>query len=371
MVRRAIIVTTMVVIVVLSVLGMNYLADKNKPPQEAKAEKVKIYVKVKPVAYSTISTYLEAEGRLESQSYVDLSSEVQGKILAGSVSLKKGQSFSKGQVLARIYKEEAYLALKSKKSTFLNTIASILPDMKIDFSDSYSAWYQFFSAIEIDKKLPEMPKPKTDKEKVFLASRNILTSFYSIESDEIRLEKYALIAPFSGSFTEVYMEIGSIANPGTKIARMIRTDELELEVPIESSKIQWVKIGDVPRIFDASGTEVGKGRLVRIAKFVDTKSQSVSAFIALSGNEYLLQGSYLKAIFDGKSIADAMEIPRNCIFNSNEVFIVSNGKLEKKEINILKYNEKTLIFNGLNQGDSLIVQPLINMAAGTRVYALD
>jgi len=373
MLRKVIIVSAMLVIVVLSVLGMNYLANKNKPPQDEKHKDIKLYVKVQAVEYSTVTTSLQTEGRLESQAFVDLSSEVQGKILSGGISLKKGQNFQKGQVLAHIYKEEAILALKSKKSTFLNTIANILPDMKIDYPDSYQQWYKFFTSIEIDKDLPEMPKPKTDQEKVFLAGRNIQTSYYSIQSDEIRLEKYTIVAPFSGTFSEVYMEVGSIANPGSKIARMIRTDQLELEVPVESSKIHWIQQGDKPQIFDETGTEVAKGTVTRISRLIDAKSQAVSVFIALdpAASKNLFQGSYLKAIFGGKTIANSMEIPRNAVFNNNDVFVMNDGKLEVKQINILKHNTKTLVFNGLEVGDSLVVQPLINMASGTRVYPLE
>lgn len=372
MVRKLIILGTISVIIIISVLAMNFLADSKKPPEKEKPKDIKIYVKVEPVNYSTVSTSLQAEGRLESRAFVDLSSEVQGKVLSGAVPLKKGQSFRKGQVLARIYKEEAVLALKSQKSNFLTAIANILPDMKIDYPDSYKAWSNFFNTIEIDKPLPEMPKHKNDREKVFLATRNILNTYYTIQSAEIRLQKYTLYAPFNGTFSEVYMEAGSFANPGSRLARMIRTDKLELEIPVESSRIHWINKGDTPIIFDATGAEVATGKVTRISQFVDAKTQSVSVFIALNkaSSKELLQGSYLKAVFSGKTIDNSMEMPRNAVFNNNQVFIMKNGKLEKKQIKILKYNNKTLIFNGLEQGDSLVVQPLINMASGTRVYPL-
>ncbi len=373
MLRRVIVLVSMVAIVVVSVLGMNILANKNEPEKKEKKKDIKLYSKVETVKYSTVTTSLQAEGRLQSQAFVDLSSEVQGKILKGAISLKKGQNFRKGQILARIYKKESVLALKSQKSRFLSSVAKILPDIKVDFVDSYKTWSDFFSAIEIDKTLPEMPKAKNDQEKVFLASRNIFNDYYTIQSSEVRLQKYTIIAPFTGTFAEVYMEVGSIANPGSRIAKMIRTNQLELELPIESSKINWLSKGDIPTIYDASGAEVAKGKLVRISKFVDAKTQAISVFVALNQSESknLFQGSYLKAVFHGKTIENSMEIPRNAVFNNNEVFILEEGKLQKKEINILKHNNKTLIFNGLELGDSLIVQPLINVKAGTKVYALD
>ena len=60
--------------------------------------------------------------------------ETQGKI--ESVSFSLGQYVEKGQLLAQIYKDEVELALKARKSSFLNTMTSLLPDIKIDFPDS-------------------------------------------------------------------------------------------------------------------------------------------------------------------------------------------------------------------------------------------
>jgi hypothetical protein len=39
-------------------------------------------------------------------------------------------------------------------------------------------------------------------------------------------------------------------------------------------------------------------------------------------------------------------------------------------VNIIKLNEKTLIFNGLKEGEMLVMQPLINVLEGTLVERL-
>jgi hypothetical protein len=62
-----------------------------------------------------------------------------------------------------------------------------------------------------------------------------------------------------------------------------------------------------------------------------------------------------------------MEIPRNSVFNSDEVFVARSGRLAKEKINVIKLNQSTLIFNGLPEGDSVVVQQLINVSEGTLV----
>ena len=71
-----------------------------------------------------------------------------------------------------------------------------------------------------------------------------------------------------------------------------------------------------------------------------------------------------------EAIANSMLLPRNAVFNSNEVFIVVDGKLKKREINVIKWNESTLVFNGLNEGDKVVAEPLINVRENSPVGIL-
>ena len=60
-------------------------------------------------------------------------------------------------------------------------------------------------------------------------------------------------------------------------------------------------------------------------------------------------------------------MPRNAVINGDEFFVVVNGRLEKRKANIIKTNEATAIINGIDEGEWLVVQPLINVLEGTMV----
>jgi hypothetical protein len=62
-----------------------------------------------------------------------------------------------------------------------------------------------------------------------------------------------------------------------------------------------------------------------------------------------------------------MEIPRRAVFNSNEVFIVSGNVIRKATINILRINQQTIIFNGIEEGVFVVTEPLVNVAEGSLV----
>lgn len=254
----------------------------------------------------------------------------------------------------------------------MTAIANILPDFKVDFNDSYKKWSDFFEAIDTKNQLPELPSIQTKKEKIFLASRNILSDYYSIKSNELRLDKYNIYAPFTGVYTQVFSEVGSVANPGARLAQIIRTDRLELEVPIYVNDVKWIKKGDDVEITNEEGILSWRGNVLRIAQYVDPTTQSISVFVKVYSkyNQPVYNGQYLKAMFPGKVVQNSFEIPRNSVFNSDEVYVVVNGLLQKRSIEIKKMNENSVIFTGLEEGVDVVVEPLINVVENSKVEIL-
>jgi len=357
-----------ILLIVISFLLMMFFGSFRKEPKKKTKKVEKRFVSVSAVEYGDISSKIEEFGRVVSLEQVSILSEVRGKIERGSVPLKKGQRFMKGDLLLKVYDKEANLALKAKKSRFLNLIANLLADFKIDFPKRFDVWKDFFDSISLKKSLPDMPATKSKNEKIFLASRNILSEFYSIKRDEVILSKYVIYAPFTGSYTKVMTEVGGIANPGSPIAIAIRTDRMEIEVPIDSLGIKWVNLGDKVDIIVNDGLAI-KGKVVRISPFIDQQTHSVSVFISFENDSsaLLFTGSYLKVVFSGIVIKNSMKIERNAVFNSNEVFLVKDNKLVKAEIHILKLDAKRVIFNGLESGVLLVTEPLINARDGSPV----
>ncbi len=92
-----------------------------------------------------------------------------------------------------------------------------------------------------------------------------------------------------------------------------------------------------------------KGKVIRKSQYVDENTQSQEIFVqhSLRPEKALACRRIPGGHFPGQTHRGVMEIPRNSVFNSNEVFVVKNGRLAKQQINVVKENESTLIFNGL------------------------
>ncbi len=371
--RKLIIILSGVGIVLFSFFSMQWLSGMKKTPPKKPSKEVVRYVKAIKVKYSNVITTVEATGRVTSNSEVALIAQVRGEIKKGDISFRVGESFNKGDLIVKIDDTIERYNLKSRKSSFLNNVAGMLPDLKLSFPEKYEAWNSFMEAIDVNKRLPELPQIATTQERVYMASRNILTNFYNIKSAEASFEYYHIYAPFTGAITEVGLEIGAVANPGSRLGKIINTKELELEVPLEIRNAKWLRVGQSVTVYNNKKTSTWKGKIIRKSQNINPTTQSINIYVSLKSTSKnpLYKGEYLEANFDGIKLSNVMEIPRKAVFNHNEVFIVNNDLLEKREITIKKINKDKIYISGLDAGIDVVSEPLINASENTKVKILE
>jgi multidrug efflux pump subunit AcrA (membrane-fusion protein) len=355
-------VVALLFIVAATLIIFTFFTNQGKEPMKRKEKITRKYVKTEPVHYQEALTEIIAFGRVASSEPLDVVAEVQGKITEVSIPLKEGQKFSKGAVLFEIDDTEAKLNLQAQKSTFLKDIAMILPDFKIDFSESYPAWQSYFTNLDTEKPLPDLPAITSTKQKTYLSIKNILTSYYNIKSKEANLKKYVVKAPFSGTIINVITQSGSVVNPGTKVLNVIRKNKLELKIPVETNDITWVKIGTKVIVTSEDGRQNWSAKVTRIGDVVNPNTQAIDVFVSIQPNKNkIYDGMYLRGTIPSGKLSDVLEVPRNITYNTDEVFVVEQDSLLKvKKIKIHKINAETMLISGLAKGVDLVVEPLVN-----------
>lgn len=370
--RQIIIIVVPILIIIGSVFTSQFLAEQKTPPEKVKPKEAKKYVKTEKVAYAEIPTSVIAYGRVKSGVSLDIIPEVSGRMVQGNIRLKEGQSFKKGDLLIKIDDAEARLRLQSQASNFLKDLAAIAPDLKVDFPEKYQKWYDYFQSIDIEKPLPALPEFSSQKEKNFMATKGILSSYYTIKAEEEKLSKYRYYAPFNGSIISVELQSGSFVNPGSRIASVIRTDEMELTVSVPLDEIDWVKRGKKASVFSETGKHEWVGFVNRISDQVNPNTQAIDVHLSLVPSfEPIYDGQYLKAVIPGRVIEKGMEIPRRIIVNANKVYTVENDStLKIQEVEILKVNPETVVFAGLSEGTDIVSEQLINASNNMKVFKL-
>ncbi|BDD04739.1 efflux RND transporter periplasmic adaptor subunit [Aureibacter tunicatorum] len=339
--------------------GMKYLSDQKTLPPQKEKEHTDTFVRIDTVLLKDEAVRIKSFGRVSSAQTINIVAEANGKLTRGSVPFKKGTNFNKGQLICQIVDKEKELNLLSQKSEFLNSIASILPDIKIDFQDRYQEWKTYFEELDINKPLPPLPDHKSSKEKTFLATKNILKSYYNILSQEEALKKHLIYAPYDGSIANIAFEEGSIVRMGAELGKIIKTKNYEIEIPVDVNEVKWISLKDHVQIYSDDHTQMWHGTVIRIGDHVDPQHQSVNIYIKISPekNQKIYDGMYLEANIESKPIPNSYSIPRKLLFEKNKIYTLANDSLLKSmEVKILHINDNQAIIGGLPNHTKIITE---------------
>ena len=312
---------------------------------------------------------VKSSGRVVPGKIINISSEVQG-VLESGISLKKGSKFKKGDLLFKLRDTDIKLMLAAKKSAYLSLIAQNLPDIATDFSQEFDKWNNFFNGINVDQPLDDFPPFKTTREKNFIISRNILAEYLSIKSDEFKLSKYFQFAPFTGSIVESYTDKGAIVNPGSPVIQIMRSDELEIEIPIPLKYMDNIKLGTKVNLYDNSKAFYGK--IIRRGDFINANTQNVPVYIKADNTTSIFYGMYLEALIEFEDTEDVVKIPRKALYDNQKLYIINkdDSTLKSKSLKIRSSDDRFVYVSNLEDSILYVSQQLINAKENTKVYPL-
>ena len=345
----------------------NVLGNMKEPPKRKDTEKQVREVDVFAVENGTISNYLDIQGTLVAFDKIGIFAEVSGTLKPNGRPFKVGTYYPKGSLLVNVEDTEARLSILSQKSTLLNAITQMMPDLRIDYPESYEQWSAYLQNFKVEENLQAFPAPKNDREKLFIASRNLFSQYYSIQSAEERLSKYKVYSPFSGVLTNVSINPGALVRNGQQLGELMKTSEYELEGTLPLSDLKLIKVGNPVKLVSEDIDGEWQGKVRRISDQVDASSQTVKIFIAVSG-QGLKEGMYLRGQISAPAIQNAIEIDRSLLIDNDQVYQVLNDTLlQLIKVQPLQIREKTAVIAGLPDDTQLLKNVFPNAFSGMKV----
>lgn len=350
--------------IILLLLGLIYIPilKKEKTPKKKPKTSKTIFVPVLNAKNKIRTEKLEAYGQIRPNLQLDVVFEVQGKLKKGLRTLKPGVSFRKGEILYSVERVEQLYSIFARRTAFQALITSILPDLELDFNSERKKWESFALNISEEKSLPKLPAFNSDKEKRFISSRNILSEYYAIKSQETRLDKYFYVAPFSGSIVTIFAEPGSMVNPGTRIASLIKTNDYEVKVPIQKKDITTFKNAKSLSFINPDGEKIGEGKLLRVAELINQSTQSIDAYFSISavnGNK-IYQGDFVNLITEADVKKKSVSLPMAAV-QENKIQYLKENKVINQEINITGKKGDSVFISGIDDDTQIILSPINNV----------
>ena len=350
--RKIIILLSCAILVGLGLIGFSILkTPKEKPKKVEKAVEKTAFIST--VENKTIPLNITATGNLISKENISLFSEVQGLLESGSRAFRPGMEFKKGETLITINKDEFYAGLQAQRSQLENLIASIMPDLRLDYPLFYQKWVNYLNTFNVESVTKALPKTESDQEKLFITSRGIYNAYYSLKTSEEKLIKYTLIAPFTGILTEANVAKGALVRPGQQLGEFINTSALELVVSIDINYVNQLKVGKPVQLTNLEKNAHWTGYVSRINGKADLGTQTIKVYIDVKGSG-LKQGMFLQANIAVNAVKEAIEIPRNLLLDGQHVFIVNQHVLDVVKVTAMHFKEETVVIKGLKNGVQLV-----------------
>ena len=331
------------------------LAGMKEPPHEKKVIVKILQIPVQKIQNEKLDLNHLVIGTLRAHEKVEIFAEVSG-ILERSINpFLEGLKYDQGDMLLQINDTKMRTSLYAKKSGLMTSIASLLPDLKFDYPESYESWKIYLSQLDIEKAILNIPQAKNEKEKYFLAGKNIYKSYYDIKSEEDQLTKYIIKAPYKGQISESNIKAGTVVRIGQKLGEYMNTDSYDLLVGVDLNSIKNVQIGSRVKLYSENINGNWIGKVSRIGSKINAQTQMVNVYISVSGED-LKEGMFLSASIALQQEVNGIEIPRKLLIDDSYVYILKNGIVEKIKIDIVQYKDDSVITNSLSDGSLLVLK---------------
>jgi len=326
-------------------------------------------VKVKLAHPNSAENHIAIDGRITSFQQVNLTANVSGILQSNTRVAKKGTYFQEGELIFEIDQRKAVYNIRAMRSSLMNAITLMMPDLKIDHSAAYPNWKKYLDDFDIEKTIRQLPSFTTDQEKYFVSARNIHQLYYNIKSAETQLVDYNIYAPFSGVITQSNIFPGSMVMPGQPLATIINSSQYELEAPITEQDLAFVKVGNSVQLYAPNSTKKWTGKVIRIGNQIDPSTQSIPIYIKVNGAG-LKQGMYLNGRLKGTSFNDVISIPKNLIINQKYIYILKDSIIQLQQLEIKNKDDNFVYATALPAETWMIQDDPRGLSKGQKVKPL-
>lgn len=351
----AILATALIISTVLS----NQKEPASKRPGTTSQKGIKTY----EISNGRVTVPITLLGPLTAYNRAELYAEVTGLLLDTEKRLKTGNRYTAGELMLHIDDRVYRNTVLAQKSSLLNQITQLIPDLTIDYPGGVSAWQAYLESFDLNSPLAPLPDPVSPTEKYYIASRNIYTQYYSVKSMEETLAKYRISAPFDGVVTDADINPGTLVRSGTRVASFTGSGRFEMEAAATPMELKRLAVGQkaILRSEDISGDFPGK--VTRINTVLDHASQTFRLYIE-SRDRRLKDGLYMSAEIAAPPIENACTIPKTVLEKNDRVYTVETGKLVLTPVTVIAETGDQVVVQGLQNGQKVLGEKIVGAYPG-------
>lgn len=324
----------------------DYLASQNKQEQTT-------LVTVDTVKPSLFKHYIEVQGDLATDENILMYSEISGVI--EELPIKKGQSVTKGQILARL--DDGGLKNQLAQMQTQKSLA------KTTFERQGRLW-----AENIGSEMQYLE-----------AESNYQSAKSAVAQIERQLNKATIRAPFSGVVDELLVEQGELSMPGqTPILRLVSLNHLYIDASIPENYLSAVKTGSEVEVSIRSINEVFPAKVSQVGSHINAENRTFKTRIQIPQKIDLARPNQIASVrVNDYTQEEAILIPNEILQvnaqNQSYIYVFTkndeNKAIAKRRIVEIGKSQgnKTEILSGLEAGDLFLLDGAKSVRDGERI----
>jgi RND family efflux transporter MFP subunit len=365
-------VTPIVILLIAYGLGQLLIAMKSPPPMRPPIE-YSPAVQVLSMQPKDMVLTVDSRGTVQPKQQIELTSEVAGVVIEIADALVEGGRVQRGQLLLAVDPIDYEVALAEAKAR--------VAEAKLLWEDE-QAEYQRAIGLRGKDKTSALRQSKLNQVEAQYNSAKA-----QLRKAEQELAKTQIRAPFNAVIENKAVDLGQFVSSGMRLMTLLGTDIAEVRLPVTPSQVSYLRpalpAADTPPPAVDLYAKFGNieqhwpARLARLEQRV-ARDTRVFYVVAEVEQPYQLQtgpmpltlGLFVEATIEGDLIKNGYRLPFSAIHNGNEVFVVIDGHLQRRQVTVLRKEQQSVVINaGLNAGDQVVISRLDLMVEGMSVTA--
>ncbi|MCG8332613.1 MAG: efflux RND transporter periplasmic adaptor subunit [Chitinophagales bacterium] len=295
--------------------------------------------------------FVEIQGTVQADDYIDVTSEIAGRIL--KMTVKEGDNVRQGQLIAELDLEQLKKQM-AELETSLDLAKTVHERQKRLWDQNIGSEMQFLEA-------------KNNKERLEK----------SIETLEYQLTKSKVYAPVSGVAESVILQSGELASPGAPIIQILNPNKLKVVADVPESYLKAVQPGKEVKVTFPALDQEQKARISLIGNTIDPNNRTLEVEANISKTNSLIKPNLLAVMYlqdykEENVITVPIEVVQQEVGGKDFVFVTEEGAkgavARKVFIKTGKsYGGEVIVEDGLDGGETLILDGAKGLAAGQEV----
>ncbi len=352
--------------------------SERRPPQGGP----QLAVETLRISSQDYQVRLQSYGTIQPKTRSILVAQVAGQIVSINPNVRDGGFFETGDVLATIDPRDYEADVRIAEATLMDA-RQALAEAEARSNQAAEDWERLGNEGEAPALVLRLPQLEAAKARVISAQS-------SLRKAELDLERTNIVAPFAGRVLRKFVDLGQVVSVNTQLAEIYATDTVEIRLPLRNRDLPFIDLPESYRFArvnpdreapvvirsDLTGPNAWQGRLIRTEGAIDESARQLHVIAEIEdpfgrGSESrdpLKIGQYVTAEMPGRIVEGAVVIPNTTIYQGSYVYVVEDGILRRRDIDVEWQNDTEAIVAGnLDIGDELVLTPLGQVTSGIRV----